>query len=65
MIISEKMKAINNKIEQNKVQYDSDIQTAKISVLSSENVSKDELLTAKDVLPEKALLEKAAAMKRF
>ena len=65
MIISEKMKAINNKIEQNKVQYDSDIQTAKISVLSSENVSKDELLTAKDVLPEKALLEKPAAMKRF
>ena len=65
MIISEKMKAINNKIEQNKAQYDSDIQTAKISVLSSENVSKDELLTAKDVLPEKALLEKAAAMKRF
>ena len=65
MIISEKMKAINNKIEQNKVQYDSDIQTAKISVLASENVSKDELLTAKDVLPEKALLEKAAAMKRF
>ena len=65
MIISEKMKAINNKIEQNKAQYDSDIQTAKISVLSSENVSKDELLTAKDVLPEKALLEKAAPMKRF
>ena len=65
MIISEKMKAINNKIEHNKAQYDSDIQTAKISVLSSENVSKDELLTVKDVLPEKALLEKAAAMKRF
>ena len=65
MIISEKMKVINNKIEQNKAQYDSDIQTAKISVLLSENVSKDELLTAKDVLPEKFLLEKAAAMKRF
>ena len=65
MIISEKMKAINNKIGQNKAQYDSDIQTTKISLLSSENVSKDELLTAKDVLPEKALLEKPAAMKRF
>ena len=40
MSISEKIKAINNKIEQNQAQYDLDKQTAKISALSSGNVSK-------------------------
>ena len=40
MSIGEKIKVINNKIEQNKAQYDLDRQTAKISVLSSENASK-------------------------
>ena len=56
MSISEKIKVINNKIEQNKAQYDSDRQTAKISG----NVSKYEFLTGKDVLSEKA-----ATMKIF
>ena len=65
MSISEKIKAINNKIEQNKAQYNLDRQTAKISALSSGNASKHEFLTGKDVLPEKDLLEKAATMKRF
>ena len=54
MSISEKIKTIDYKIEQNKVQYDLDKQTAKISALSSRNVSKYEFLTGKDVLPEKA-----------
>ena len=40
-------------------------QTAKISALSSGNVSKYEFLTGKDVLLEKDLLEKAATIKRF
>ena len=40
MSISEKIKAINNGIEQNKAQYDLDRQTTKISALSSGNVSK-------------------------
>ena len=43
MIISEKIKPINNKIEQNKAQYDLDRQTAKISdyqEISAGNVSK-------------------------
>ena len=40
MSISEKIKAINNKIEQNKVQYNLDRKTAKMYVLSSGNVSK-------------------------
>ena len=65
MSISEKIKAIDNKIEQNKAQYDLDRQTAKISTLSPANISKYEFLTGKDVLPEKYLLEKAATMKRL
>ena len=55
MSISEKIKTINGKIKQNKTQYNLDRQTAKISALSSENVSKYEILTGKDVLPEKDL----------
>ena len=39
MSISEKIKAINKNIGQNKAQYDLDRQTAKISVLSLGNVS--------------------------
>ena len=65
MNISEKIKTIKNKIEQNKAQYDLDRQTAKTSTLSSENVSKYEFLGGKDVLLEKDLLEKATTMKRF
>ena len=53
MSISEKIKAIDNKIEQNKAQYNLDRQTAKVSALSSGNVSKYEFLSGKDVLPEK------------
>ena len=65
MSINEKIKVINNKIEQNKAQYNLDRQTAKISALSSWNVSKYEFLTGEDVLPEKGLLEKSATMKKF
>ena len=50
MSISEKIKAINNKIEQNKAQYNLDRQTAKISALSSWSASKYEFLTGKYVL---------------
>ena len=63
MSVSEKIKAINNKIKQNKTQYSLDWQAAKISALSSGNVSKYEFLTGKDVLPKKFLLEKAPAIK--
>ena len=52
-------------IEQIKVQYNLDRQTAKISALSSGNVSKYEFLTGKDVLPEKDLLEKAVIKKKI
>ena len=57
------IKAINNKIEQNKAQNSLDREAAKISALSSGNVSDFEFLTVKD---KKDLLEKiTAALKRF
>ena len=65
MTFSEKLKTINNIIEQNRAQYDLDWQTAKILALSSWNVGKYEFLTGEDVLPEKELLEKAATIKRL
>ena len=64
MSISEKTKAVNNKIEKNKAPYNLDRKTAKISALSSGNVSKYEFFISKDVLPEKDL-RKAAASKGF
>ena len=45
MSISEKIKAVNYKIEQNKAQYDLNRQAAKISALLSGNISKYEFLT--------------------
>ena len=65
MIIREKIKTTNNKIEQSKAQFDLDGQTAKISALSSGNVNKCEFWTGKDVLPEKDLIEKAETKKLF
>ena len=65
MSISEKIKRIDNKTKQNKAKFSLDRQTAKISTLSSGNVSKYEFLPGKDVLPQKELLERAATMKRF
>ena len=65
MNISEKIKAINEKIEQNKAQYNLDGQTAKISALSTGKACKYEFLTGKDVSPEKDFLGKAATMERF
>ena len=48
--ISGKIKAIINKIEQNKAQYNLDRQTVKISDLSSGSVCKCNFLAGKDVL---------------
>ena len=53
MGISENLKTIDNKIEQNKAQYNLERQTAKISALSSVNVNNYEFLTGKDVLAKK------------
>ena len=65
MSISEKIKTIDKKIEKNKAQYNLVRQAAKISALSSGNVSQYDFLTRKDVLSAKNLLQKAAAMERF
>ena len=65
MIITENIKKIDDKIEQNKAQYDLDRQTVTISTLSSGNVSKYEFLTSKYVLADTDLLEKAATIKGF
>ena len=42
MTVSNKIKTLDNKIEENKARYDLDSQTTKISDLSSENVGKYE-----------------------
>ena len=47
MTVSEKIKTIDNKIEQNKAQNDLDRNTDKISAKSSGNVSEYEFLLAK------------------
>ena len=65
MSISEKIKTINNKIEQSKAYCNLDRQTAKISAMSLGNVSRYWFLTSKYALAEKDLLEKAATMKKF
>ena len=65
MTVSEKVKTINSKIEENKAQFTLARQIAKISALSSENVGKYEFSTNEDVLPEKDLFQKAATIKRY
>ena len=49
MTVGSKMKRIKEKLEQNKNQYNLDRPTAAICALSSENVSKYEFSTRKNV----------------
>ena len=65
MTVIEKIKTIENNIEQNKAQYNLDIQTAIISVLSSKNVGKYNFLTVEDVLIATGPLVIAATIKKF
>ena len=58
------MKTIDNKIEQNKAQYDLERQTSKILLYHQENLV-NIFSTGKNVLLEKDLLEKAATLNRF
>ena len=62
---SKKIKIIENKIEQNKAQYNLDKQTDNISALSSRNVGKHKFLMGEGISPEKKLLEKVVTIKRF
>ena len=61
----EKIKIVDNKIQQSKDPYDLDRQRTNISALLSGNVGEYEFLTGEDVLPEKGLLEKVAAIKNW
>lgn len=65
MTVIEKIKTIENNIEQNKAQYDLDKQTAIISVLSWKNVGKYNFLTVEDVLIATGPLVIAATIKMF
>ena len=64
MSTSKKIKAVNNKIEQNKAQYNIDRPTNKICALSSANVSNSKFSTSKSVLPREDLLEKAGGINK-
>ena len=59
MIDSEKIKIINNKIQQNKAQNNLETKTAKMSVLPSGTIGKYGVLTGEDILLEKELSEKS------
>ena len=65
MTVIEKIKTIENNIEQNKAQYNLDKQTSIISVLSSKNVGKYNFLTVEDVLIATGPLVIAATIKKF
>ena len=65
MSISEKIKTIDNKVAQNKAQYNLDRQTAKISALSLGNVSKYEFLTGKGCFTRKRLAGKSCCVKEI
>ena len=62
MSISEKIKTIDSKIEQNKAQYNLDRKT---SALSSGNVTKYEFLTGKDVSSKKRLVRKSCSIEKI
>ena len=45
MTVTDKINILNRKVKQNEAQYDLDREAARISVLSSNNLDKNELLT--------------------
>ena len=64
MTFSEEMKITDNKMDQNKVQYNFDRQTAETLALSPGNVDKYKFLMSDNVLLEKGFLEKVPKAKR-
>ena len=64
MAFSEEMKITDNKMDQNKVQYNFDRQTAETLALSPGNVDKYKFLMGDNVLLEKGFLEKVPKAKR-
>ena len=65
MTASVKIKTIDNKIEENKVQYNLDRQTANTLALSLKIIDKYEILTGGNILTEKELLQKSATIKNL
>ena len=59
MTVTDQIKLLNRKIKQNEAQYDLDKETAKISVLSSNNLGKYEYLTGEDVGLKSSTVEQA------
>ena len=59
MTVTDLIKILNKKIQQNEVQYDLDRKAAKISALSSNNLDKYEYLTGKDVNLKPSTIEQA------
>ena len=65
MTVSVKIKTIDNKIEENKVQYNLDRQAANTLALSLKIIDKYEILTGGNILTEKELLQKSATIKNL
>ena len=59
MTITDQIKILNRKIMQNEAQYDLDRKSAKISVLSSNNLDKYEYLTGEDLALKRSTVERA------
>ena len=58
MTVTDQIKLLDKKIEQNESQYDLDREAAKISALSSNNLDKYELLTGEDLGRQPSTLNK-------
>ena len=59
MTITDQIKILDRRIEQNEVQYDLDRKAAKISALSSENLDKYEYFTGEDLNYKPSTVEQA------
>ena len=59
MTVTDQIKVLDRKIKQNESRYDLDKEAAKISVLSSKNFDKYELLTGEDLGLKPSTVEQA------
>ena len=59
MTVTDQIKTLDRKIKQNEPQYDWDMEAAKISALSSNNLDKYELLTGEDLNLKPSTVEQA------
>ena len=59
MTVTDQIKTLNRKINQNESQYDLDRKAVEMSVLSSKNLDKYELLTGEDLDLKPSTVEKA------